>query len=229
MPTGSFLYFHLWSPFPLADISLVNLLHIQSHLLRGERRTQRSTPISRARDPGEQEQLRHECSRQRKSKSHQQGGCSETFQRTECLHTYSNGPDPELRAPKPSRMWGNRNAHSLQMGRQNDTDTLKDKLTFLPTLSTYFYHVCVLASKSYPTLCNPIDPTVARQAPLSIRFSRQEYWSGLPFPSPGDLPDPGIEPGSLTLRADSLPSEPPGKPHLLLHVSPNPLNLKHQE
>ena len=43
-------------------------------------------------------------------------------------------------------------------------------------------------------------------------FSRQEYWSGLPFPSPGDLPDPGIEPGSPALRSDALPSEPPGKP-----------------
>ena len=42
-------------------------------------------------------------------------------------------------------------------------------------------------------------------------FSRQEYWSGLPFPSPGDLPDPGIEPGSPTLEADALTSEPPGK------------------
>ena len=47
---------------------------------------------------------------------------------------------------------------------------------------------------------------------LSMEFSRQEYWSGLPFPSPGDLPDPGIEPRSPTLQADSLPSEPPGKP-----------------
>ena len=45
-----------------------------------------------------------------------------------------------------------------------------------------------------------------------MEFSRQEFWGGLPFPSPGDLPDPGIEPGSPTLRADSLPSEPPGKP-----------------
>ena len=44
-----------------------------------------------------------------------------------------------------------------------------------------------------------------------MEFSRQEYWSGLPFPSPGDLPDPGIEPGSPTLQADSLPSEPPWK------------------
>ena len=54
--------------------------------------------------------------------------------------------------------------------------------------------------------------TVARQAPLSMGFSRQEYWSGLPFPSPGDLPKPGIESGSPALQADSLPNEPPGKP-----------------
>ena len=54
--------------------------------------------------------------------------------------------------------------------------------------------------------------TVACQAPLSIGFSGQEDWSGLPFPSPGDLPDPGIEPRSPTLQADALNSEPPGKP-----------------
>ena len=54
--------------------------------------------------------------------------------------------------------------------------------------------------------------TVAYQAPLTMGFSKQEYWSGLPFPSPGDLPDPGIEPGSPALQADALPSEPPGKP-----------------
>ena len=54
--------------------------------------------------------------------------------------------------------------------------------------------------------------TVTSQAPLSMEFPRQEYWSGLPFPSPGDLPDPGIEPSSLVLQADSLLSEPPGKP-----------------
>ena len=45
-----------------------------------------------------------------------------------------------------------------------------------------------------------------------MEFSRQEFWSGLPFPSPGDLPNPAIETGSPTLQADSLPSEPPGKP-----------------
>ena len=53
---------------------------------------------------------------------------------------------------------------------------------------------------------------VAYQAPPCMGFSRQEYWSGLPFPSPGDLPNPGIEPGSPALQTDALPSEPPGKP-----------------
>ena len=61
-----------------------------------------------------------------------------------------------------------------------------------------------------PTLCNPMDSSL--QTPSSMGYSRQEYWSGLPFPSPRDLPDPGIEPGSPTLQAASLPSEPPGRP-----------------
>ena len=50
-----------------------------------------------------------------------------------------------------------------------------------------------------------------------MEFSRQEYWSGLPFPSPGDLPNPGMELGSPALYADSLPSEPPGKPNIPKH------------
>ena len=59
--------------------------------------------------------------------------------------------------------------------------------------------------------------TVALQAPLPMRFPGQEYWSGLLFPSPGDLPDPGIKPGSPALQADALLSEPPGKP-LRTHI-----------
>ena len=54
--------------------------------------------------------------------------------------------------------------------------------------------------------------TVASQAPLSMGFSKQEYWSGLPFPPPGDLPNPGIEPRSPAWEVDALPLEPPGKP-----------------
>ena len=67
----------------------------------------------------------------------------------------------------------------------------------------------VVVSKSCPAVVIP--RSAACQAPLSMGFSRREYWSGLPFPSPGDLPNPGIELGSLALQADSLPSEPPGK------------------
>ena len=52
---------------------------------------------------------------------------------------------------------------------------------------------------------------VACQAPLSMEFPRQEYWKGLPFPSPGDLPHPGVEPGSPALPAETSPSEPSGK------------------
>ena len=54
--------------------------------------------------------------------------------------------------------------------------------------------------------------TVARQAPLSMGFSSQGYWNGLPFPSPGYLPEPGIKPGSPALQAESLLFEPVGKP-----------------
>ena len=61
--------------------------------------------------------------------------------------------------------------------------------------------------------------TVAHQAPPSMEFSRQEYWSGLPFPSPGDLPDPGIEPGSPALQAEALLSEPYGPIRVFFQAS----------
>ena len=67
-----------------------------------------------------------------------------------------------------------------------------------------------LVTKSCPTLATPW--TVACQAPLPMGFFRLEYWSGLPFPSPGDLPNPGIKPGSPALQADSLPTELWGSP-----------------
>ena len=62
-----------------------------------------------------------------------------------------------------------------------------------------------MVAKSCPAFVTPW--TVAYKGPLSMEFSRQEYWSGLPFPSPGDLPNPGIEPGSPALQADSLLTE----------------------
>ena len=80
---------------------------------------------------------------------------------------------------------------------------------------TYNIYVCVSCSDMSDSLqphelCNPMN-CVAHQALLSMEFSRQEYWCGLTFPSPGELPDSGIEPGSPTLQADSLLFEPPGK------------------
>ena len=72
--------------------------------------------------------------------------------------------------------------------------------------------VCVLVIQSCPTLCDPMD-WIACQAPLSMGFSRQEHWSGLPFPTPGDLPDPGIEPGSFVSAGGFFTTEPPGKPN----------------
>ena len=66
-----------------------------------------------------------------------------------------------------------------------------------------------LVTKSCPALETPW--TIACQAPPSVGFAGQEQWSGLPFPSPWDLPDPGIKPGFPALQADTLPSEPPGR------------------
>ena len=66
--------------------------------------------------------------------------------------------------------------------------------------------------------------TVACQVPPAMGLSRQECWSGLPFPSPGDLPGPGIEPGSPALQTDALPSEPPGKPILTVGPQFNKIN-----
>ena len=80
------------------------------------------------------------------------------------------------------------------------------------TLITCESKVNMLVAQLCPTLCNPMDCSLPGY--LSMEFSRQEYWSGLPFPSPGDLPHPGIKPRSLTLQADSLQSELPGKPKM---------------
>ena len=68
-----------------------------------------------------------------------------------------------------------------------------------------------------PTLCDPMDSSL-HQAPPSMGFSRQEYWSGLPFPSPGNLPDPGNEPRSPILYTDASLSEPPGKVRMCVQI-----------
>ena len=82
--------------------------------------------------------------------------------------------------------------------------------------------VKVLVTQMCPTISDPVD-----EAPLSMEFSRQQYWSGLPFLSPGDLPNTEIKPGSPALQADSLPSEPPGKPLVVSRVTTYLYNLGH--
>ena len=77
-----------------------------------------------------------------------------------------------------------------------------------------FSHSVVSHSFATPT-------PVARQVPLSMGFSRQEYWSGVPFPSPGDIPDPGIELVSPTLQADSLPLSHQGSPQSIDYKGKN--------
>ena len=82
------------------------------------------------------------------------------------------------------------------------------------------YYPCVSESISHSVVSDSVTSrTVARQASLSMEFPRQEYWSGLSFPSLGNIPGPEIEPKSPTLRADSLPSEPPRKPESFSSVT----------
>ena len=71
------------------------------------------------------------------------------------------------------------------------------------------YIILILVTKSCPTLCDPMDCTIAYQAPPPMGFSRQEHWSGLPFPFPGDLLNPGIEPESPELADGFFTTEPP--------------------
>ena len=95
---------------------------------------------------------------------------------------------------------------------------------FLAESVSCSYGPCLFVPKSLSHVRLFATPwTVAYQALPSMGFSRQEYWSVLPFPSPGDLPNPGIEPGSPALQADALPSEPPGKPESQPGASINPL------
>ena len=82
---------------------------------------------------------------------------------------------------------------------------LKHKESLLYIINQLLFSCLVVSS------CFATSSTAAHQAPPSMGFSRQEYWTELPFPSPGDLPDTGIEPLSPAPQADSLQSEPPGK------------------
>ena len=87
---------------------------------------------------------------------------------------------------------------------------------------TLSWRVCARSVLS----CSFATPwTEARQAPLSMGFHRQEYWSGLPFPPPGDLPEPGIEPKSPALAGGFFATEPPGKPSWLESIGPMQTSL----
>ena len=93
---------------------------------------------------------------------------------------------------------------------------------FFFSVLCYYIDFCILhvdvreVTQLYPTLCNLMDCRLPESSVHGI--FQQEYWSGLPFPSPGDLPNPGIEPGSPALQADALPSEPSGKPIIILNL-----------
>ena len=89
----------------------------------------------------------------------------------------------------------------VEVGFQNRS--LQAYLKVLQQASSFAVTMIVSVAQPCRTLWDAMDWAVAHQAPQSMKFSRREYWSGLPFPSPGDLPDPGIEPGSLALQADS--------------------------
>ena len=113
----------------------------------------------------------------------------------------------EIRSPQG--LCGMRKCLTMQSWGENLVAMLREQI---------FFYVCMLQSFSRIQLFET-PWTVAHQAPLSMEFSRQGCFSGQPFPSLGDLPDPGIEPRSPALQADSLPSEPPGKIPLFLQSS----------
>ena len=90
---------------------------------------------------------------------------------------------------------------------------------FLGSLFCLLIYVCCVSCSVMSDSATPW--TVAHQDPLSMRFPRQEYWNGLPFPPLGDLPDPGVKPRSPVLQADSLPLEPPGISLIYVYLSEN--------
>ena len=99
----------------------------------------------------------------------------------------------------------------MQQRNSADSNLTKASLQTSPVIRHISAGGAGLVSKLCLTLETPWP--VARQAPLSMEFSRQEFWSGLPFPSPGDLPDPGVKPASAALAGDFFMVEPPGEPH----------------
>ena len=91
--------------------------------------------------------------------------------------------------------------------KENQSPSLENSC-HLPFHILFWLLCCYLVAKSYPPVCDPMDYRGAQQASLSMGFPRQECWTGLPFPSLGDLPDPGIEPMSHALAGSFLTTEP---------------------
>ena len=123
--------------------------------------------------------------------------------------------------------------HALLQGNLSDPGIEPTSLTF-PALAGGFFTTSttwkdlkvreqMLVAQSCLPLVNPW--TVALQAPLSMKFSRQEYWSGLPFPSPADLPGPGVKPQSPARAGRFFITVPPGKPHRVLDLVSKELDL----
>ena len=151
---------------------------------------------------------------------------------TECLHFHfslsctgeGNGNQPQcscLENPRDSRAWWAA-VYGVEQS-QTRLKRLSRSSSSSRVLSVLILLLIVFVTLDYILLCFiwgffATLWTVAYQAPPSVGFSRQEYCSGLPFPSPGDLPDPGIEPGSPALQADTLTSELPGKPLFFIWV-----------
>ena len=113
--------------------------------------------------------------------------------------------------------------HNWEMERMNRVRVVQWHVAFSPELFQLgrLQSESVCAAQSCPTLCNPID-YIACKAPLSMGFPRQEYWSGLPFSSPGDLPNPRMEARFLPWQADSLPLNYLGSQ---MCVSPLPIHM----
>ena len=115
-------------------------------------------------------------------------------------------PAPTRYCQRMHHSWG-------RVPEEKSKESTGDRSTLFHQRSTLGASLCSgggVVNKPSPTRVTPW--TAARQAPLAIGFSRQEYWGGFPFPSPEDLPDPGIKPGSPALQAESLPIELRGKP-----------------
>ena len=119
-------------------------------------------------------------------------------------------PRPQLHFPS-SGLWVSSAYHPSSSGRALWALNMRNQLSSLDRCKGSANLTCAILAELEVLAAQSCLTQIAHQGPLAMGFSRQEYWSGLPSPSPGDFPNPGIEPASPALQADSLPSEPSGK------------------